>query len=214
MLEVVLLVLFGQYRTTNTISAQGGIVAAPYILARTLKDAHSFAREELGLAKGHYRVVTSPSSISGRRGADIYLVPGYEKRHDRFAMTGALRWTKMNKIDVAELRAEEPVETPDGLEPAGVQPSITEGNPELLAEFEAFLGQAPTESLELTPAEAEQIEEALSDDDTADEPEQAEEPAAEEPAKQTRRRRCKECGALVEPDDLEQHLADHLPSEE
>lgn len=202
-------------------------MAAPYILAKTLLDAHTFARETLGLGKGHYRVVTSPSSISGRRGTKLYLVPGYEKRHDRFAMKGALKYTRLEKIDAADLLAEEPVETPDGLEPAGVQLAITEGaDTALLADFEAFLdagspepsplvalvtdGEHETEeslleaatdevALALTPAEVEQVEEAL----------------AEEPdAKPTRRRRCKECGLLIEPDEVEAHAAEHLPTEE
>jgi hypothetical protein len=38
---------------------------------------------------------------------------------------------------------------------------------------------------------------------------QSEEDSAEEPKR--RRRRCKECGVLVEPDDLETHAAEHLP---
>lgn len=101
-------------------------MAAPYILARTLLDAHTFAREELGLAKGHYRIATSPSSISGRRGTDLYLVPGYEKRYDRFAMAGALKYTRLNKIDVAKLRKSGAV--PDGLEPAGEQLTLIDAD--------------------------------------------------------------------------------------
>jgi hypothetical protein len=190
-------------------------VAAPYILAKTMLDAHTFARETLGLGKGHYRVVTSPSSISGRRGTDLYLVPGHEKRYDRFAMQGALKYTRLNKIDAADMveaPVTEPAEIEDGLTPPGVQDS-------LLAEFEAFLGQEPTESLELTPAEVEQVEEVLADETEAAEQgteetaevEQAEEPA-DEPKR--RRRRCTECGVLVEPDEVEQHAADHLPTED
>ena len=74
---------------------------APYIVARTMQEAHAFAREDLGLDKGTYRVVNSPSTLSAVRGADLYLVPGWESRYDRFAMKGAIRWTRMNVIDVA-----------------------------------------------------------------------------------------------------------------
>lgn len=202
-------------------------MAAPYILAKTMLDAHTFARETLGLGKGHYRVVTSPSSISGRRGTKLYLVPGYEKRHDRFAMAGALKYTRLEKIDAADLLAEEPVETPDDLEPAGVQLVITEGaDPALLADFEAFLDSGspePTPLVALVTDGEHETEESLLEaviDEIAEdiEPaapaeEEVETPEAEEP-KPTRRRRCKECGLLIEPDEVEAHAAEHLPTEE
>lgn len=77
-------------------------MAAPYILARNLKEAHAFAREQLGLRQGHYRIVNHASTIKSVRGADLYLVPGWENRYDRFATKGAMRWTRMNVIDVAK----------------------------------------------------------------------------------------------------------------
>jgi hypothetical protein len=186
-------------------------VAAPYILARTLKDAHEFARDELGLSRGRYRVVTSPSTLSGRRGTDLYLVPGHERRYDRFAMRGALRYTKLNVIDVAERAEAPPVERypndertheialryntlrdsvdehsePDGLEPAGEQITIEDVNAFLIA-----TGKPDAEIKEL-----------------------AEEPAPVDDTKR-RRRRCKECGILVDPDEIEQHAAEHLPTEQ
>lgn len=82
-------------------------MASPYILAKTMRDAHNFARE-IGLAKGHYYLVNSPSSISGRRGSDLYLVPGWERRHDRFAMRSALKYTRLNVIYVGEEREDAP----------------------------------------------------------------------------------------------------------
>lgn len=201
-------------------------MAAPYILARTLRDAHEFAREELGLARGKYRVVTSPSTLSGRRGTDLYLVPGHQNRHDRFAMRGALRYTRLNVIDV-ENQAEEP-ET-DGLTPAGTQPELTEGaDPALVAEFEAFLNgsaEHPHEQAEEPDAHEFVTADHLPDDIDApldqpgpaaedfDEP-QAEEPASAEDTTKRRRRRCKECGVLVEPDEVDQHAAEHLPTEQ
>jgi hypothetical protein len=200
-------------------------VAAPYILARTLKEAHDFAREELGLSRGRYRVVTSPSTLSGRRGTDVYLVPGYDRRYDRFAMRGALRYTKLNVIDVAQMRAEAP-EDPSG-NPEGADPA-------LVAEFEAFLngsGDHPHEQTEesaeetptsepdgLDPAgEQITIEDANAFLVAKGQPdakikELAEEPTPTEETKR-RRRRCKECGILVDPDEVEQHAAEHLPEE-
>lgn len=95
------------------------MAAAPYILARSLKEAHEFARGELGLPHGRYRVVNHPSTLKSVRGADLHLVPGYQNRFDRFAMKGALRWTRMNVIDHTEGVVGGAVE--DDLEPAGEQ---------------------------------------------------------------------------------------------
>lgn len=81
--------------------------SVPYILARTMKEAHAYARGPLGLAHGRYRIVNSPSTIKSVRGVKLYLVPGWQNRFDRFAMKGAIRWTRMEVIDVAAL-AEEP----------------------------------------------------------------------------------------------------------
>lgn len=119
------------------------MAAAPYILARSMKEAHAFAREELGLVHGRYRIVNTASTLKSVRGVDLYLVPGWQNRFDRFGMKGAIRWTRMNVIDVA-LQAEalaadrwedtaytrtiaerynqlRNLDAPDGLEPAGVQ---------------------------------------------------------------------------------------------
>lgn len=179
------------------------MASVPYILARTFSGAHAFARGDLGLVHGQYRVVTSVSTVKSVRGADLHLAPGWERRFDGHSMRTALRWTRMNVIRHDE--AEAPVT--DGLEPAGTQPEITEGaDPALVAEFEAFLngdGEHPHAEPENdepeTPAEPEQAEEPVA------------EPAAEAPAR--RRRRCKECGLLVDPDEVDEHAASHLPTE-
>lgn len=204
-------------------------MAAPLILARTFTEAHEFARDELGLPAGHYQVVSSPAALKGRHGVDLYLVPGYKNRYDRFAMQGALRYTRLNVIDV-EAQAEEPVG--DGLIPPGTQPELVEGaDPALVAEFEAFLngtGEHPHEQDE-EPAEHEFVTAGVAEEETAGTPasaagdpvddahgatdEQAEEPVAE-PETKRRRRRCKECGVLVEPDEVESHAAEHLPVED
>lgn len=211
-------------------------MAAPLILARTFTDAHEFARGELGLEPGHYQVINSPASIKGRRGLDLYLVPGYEHRYDRFAMRGALRYTHLNVIDVAKMRAEALEDGTDGLNPPGTQPSITDGaDPALVAEFEAFLtgnSEHPHEQAEESDAHEfvtaendetplvaivtdgeHETEESLRDaaiEEIAD----ALESAPAEDTTKRRRRRCKECGILVEPDEVEQHAAEHLPTEQ
>jgi hypothetical protein len=83
-----------------------------------MAEAHAFARTKLGLAHGEYRIVNTPSTLKSVRNVDLYLVPGWKNRFDRFAMQGAIRWTRMNVIDVA---AQEPDAVPDDLEPAGEQ---------------------------------------------------------------------------------------------
>ncbi len=95
---------------------------APFILARNNREASAFAREHLGLDRGKYRVVMSPSTLSSVRGVDLYLVPGWEKRHDRFAMKGALRYARLNQIEVQP--DQNPAAVPDDLDPPGVQLSL------------------------------------------------------------------------------------------
>lgn len=167
------------------------MTAVPYILARSFTQAHAFARSELGLVHGQYRVVTSAGTLKAVRGATLHLVPDWKRRFDRFQMESALRWTRMEVIDHTEDLAEEP--ELDDLNPPGVQSEITEGaDPALVEQFEAFLnsGEHPHEEAE---------------------PEQAEESAPAESKR--RRRRCKECGLLVDPDEVDAHAAEHLPSE-
>lgn len=179
------------------------MAAAPYILARTMKEAHDFARGELGLKYGRYRIITSSATVKSVRGADLYLVPGWQNRFDRFSMKGAIRWTRMNVIDVAEQQAEAPADEPDGLIPAGVQQSLADGaDPALVAEFEAFLLQGTSNG-----------DNMISEGGPVQPEEEEQTPEAEEPEVKRRRRRCKECGILVDPDEVEQHAAEHLPTE-
>lgn len=164
-------------------------MAAPYILARSLREAHTFARETLGLAHGHYRILNSAGTLKSVRNVDLYLVPGWRKRYDRFAMQSTLRWTRMNVIDVEKTPVEAPAPEPDGLAPAGVQLSFDE--------LFGHIGQATSDMVsEGGPA--------------APEPEATPaEPEAKEPEVKRRRRRCKECGVLVEPDEVDSHAKDH-----
>lgn len=146
------------------------MAAAPYILARNFTDAHVFARDVLGLDRGYYRVVTSPSSISGMRGADLHLVPGYQNRPDRFTLRSVLRWTRMNIVD--HTQAKEPVDT----------------SPDAVPGQQALPG---------TEAE-----------DTGNGDNMVSEGGPATEVKQ-RRRRCRECGILVDPEDVEDHKKDH-----
>lgn len=199
------------------------MAAAPYILARTFADAHAFARGDLGLLHGQYRVVTSAGTLKAVRGATLHLVPGWERRFDRFQMKAALRWTYMTVIDHSEDPAEAPEPVLDGLNPPGVQTELTDGaDPALVEQFEAFLngGDHPHEE---PVSSNEDIQEMSSNEDTSNGdnmtseggPAVPEEPPAEAPEApvedKRRRRRCKECGLLVDPDEVDAHAAEHLP---
>ena len=196
---------------------------APYVLARTFQEAHGFARTELGLSHGQYRVITSAGTLKSIRGADLHLVPGWRRRFDGFTMKSALRWTRMNVIDHESDEAEAPVEpVPDGLNPPGTQPQITEGaDPALMAAFEAFLetgngDQMISEGSPLPPELVTALEDEITSPEQVDAEieaaKQAEAPA--EPEVKQRRRRCKECGVLVDPSEVETHAAEHLPTED
>lgn len=161
-------------------------MAHPYILARTMKDAHVFARETLGLPYGSYRIVNSPSTIKSVRGVDLYLVPGHQNRFDRFAMKGAIRWTRMNVIDVEVDGLPQAEPEPDGLQPPGVQMSM---------DFDDLFSnvgapQAPAPAPEPDP-EPEPEPQPTLDGGEAIEP-------SPEPVKKPgrRRTRCKQCGEL------------------
>lgn len=164
-------------------------MAVSYILARTLKEAHAFARGELGLSRGQYRIVNGVGTLKSVRGVDLYLLPGWQNRYDRFAMKSGLRWTRMNVIDVATTPVKAPAPEPDGLEPVGVQLSFDE--------LTANVGEVSNGNNMISEGGP-----------VAPEPETPAEPEAKEP-KAKRRRRCKECGILVEPDEVEDHAKDH-----
>lgn len=185
------------------------MTTAPYILARTFAEAHAFATDDLGLGKGHYRVVNSSGTLKAVRGVTLYLVPGWRQRFDRFAMQSALRWTRMDVFDVAEERAKAPAATCGHFDAAndsshdcstwGDEPAGDELTPVGDDEAHAFVvtlgkigtpGMNPSGPLPFAPPIP---------------PEQA-----QEPAPRRRRRRCDDCGILVDPDDVEQHAAEHL----
>lgn len=72
--------------------------SAPKIVARNFHEAHAFARDVLKLSRGSYRVVTSPASLVGVSG-EVHLVPGWDKRADRWAMKQKLKYTRLTVIE-------------------------------------------------------------------------------------------------------------------
>ena len=168
------------------------MAAQPYILARTMKAAHTFAREDLGLAHGQYRIVNSPSTVKSVRGADLYLVPGYQNRFDRFAMKGAIRWTRMNVIHVDE-QAQEPA-VPDDLVPEGVQLVFDESMIITAEEASAFFADTDPTTEETLFHEADMARHEIQPDPVVTEELES---ISEEPDRTGQRRsRCKACGTL------------------
>lgn len=159
-------------------------MAAVYILARNLKEAHAFARGELGLRPNRYRIVTNPGVLRSIRGADLHLVPGWERRLDRHSLKMALRWTRMNVI---EAEAPEVEQNPEG----DIVPISDE-------EASAFF-----DVNNILPADIDApLDQPTPDEDTSNGDNMLFEgappaPEPEEPVKTGRRRsRCKECGVL------------------
>ena len=167
------------------------MTAVPYILARTLKEAHAFAQER-GFTRGRYRIVNSPGTLKSVRNADLYLVPGWEKRYDRFAMKGAIRYTRMNIIDVATLEEPAPVEPQ--------VPSTPEGE-EVTSDFFSLFAAPPVEP---TP-EPDPVLDAVPDtlEPAGEQLAIPVEPQAEAPAKKPVRRRSRgnQCGNLHSKDE-------------
>lgn len=188
------------------------MAGAPLILARTFAEAHAYAMEDLGLSKGQYRVVNSAAGLSGIRGCDLHLVPGYEGRFDRFKIAGALRYTRLNVIDVAKERAGAALvegwsDDEQTASPEDVQSIL--GLSEIEA-LEAVLEPEGFEPPELLTA-SDVIALAANPDKPAAEVLTPASEAEQEEGVKRRRRRCKVkgCGALVEPDDVEAHAASH-----
>lgn len=173
-------------------------MAAPLILARTFKDAHAFAKDKLGLSFGYYRVVTSPGTIKAVRTSTLYLVPGWDKRPDRFGMKSAIRFTKNTVIDVSEMETPEPVTLDQNVQFA-----------EVVSDDVADFFNIPVFDVEPEPAKPACLDCGLEDDnhDTPDcpgaKPADEPEPAADEtPEPETakaakpkakRRSKCKDC---------------------
>lgn len=205
---------------------------APKIVARNYSDAHKFARQTLGLRKGQYRVVTSPASLVGRLG-EVHLVPGWDKRPDRWAIANKLKYTRLTivKHPIESESAEERVETSNG------DNMVSEGSPvfTIFSDPEAWLkatddslkpvdvfsdepGVLPArtpEQIEATEAEADRnaaearAELADEDNDVTGDDSDNDVEEDERPLNGRRRRRCKDCGELIHPDDVEDHARDH-----
>lgn len=178
-------------------------MAAPLILARTFKDAHSYAQDVLGLSIGYYRVVNSPGTIKAVRGRELHLVPGWDKRPDRFSMRSAIRFCRNTVIDVAA----EPAA------PADPRGDLTERQLEVAHRYNALLDTSNGDNMvaEGSPVTTDFFDEPEVAEETAtcvdcglDEhaedcpqaPAPTPEPAPEKPKKARRRSRCKECGNL------------------
>lgn len=174
--------------------------ALPYILARTLKEGHQFARGVLGLPNGRYRIVNSAGTLKSVRNADLYLVPGWEKRYDRFAIQTALRWTRMNKIDVAEggLEQQDPRGplTDEVLDLAYAEHAVRsgEGAPGIQIVSQPDGLDPPGEQLAIS---TDFFDDVSNGDDMVSEGGPADPEPESEPLRPGRRRsRCKECGSL------------------
>ena len=188
---------------------------APKIVARNYTEAHAFARKVLKLSKGSYRVVTSPASLVGVAG-EVYLAPGWNKRSDRYAMQNKLRFTRLTVKDYSN--GDVPGEDQDDSSSNGDN-MVSEGAPvfTIFSDPEAWL-KATTESLQ-APAEedVQEIADAIEadplpslDEDNdvkEDDSDNDVEPEDERPLNGRRRRRCKYCGELIHPDDVEEHAA-------
>ena len=189
----------------------------PLVLARSFKEAHAFAANELGLRVGHYRVVNTAGTLKAVRGVDLHLVPGWDKAPQHFAIKSALRYAKgLNIIDHSE-QVQEPaapvepaVETDffDGVDVPPLPPEEPEPTPTCVdcgltpceEDCKAAVPEAVAqvtqddEPRELGPhgnATTVSLGEALAMQDPA----LADEPA-EKPKSKKRRSRCKDCGNL------------------
>jgi len=240
-------------------------MAVPKIVARNFSEAHAFARDYLGLPVGRYRVISSSAALFGQSG-DVYLVPGWDKRPDRFAIQNKIRYSRLNFIDVETL--EDSAEEQDDDQVSNGDNMIAEGSPvTIFSDPQQYLAQTVVDSIgkhaDDIAATAERLDQVLqdlatpSDDNESDfpEPEAAgdddsdvkeddsdkdveihdvderhtpeeweqamkdqdewqltREPLPEEnkaPLNGRRRRRCKDCGNLIHPDDVEDHARDH-----
>lgn len=202
--------------------------SAPKIVARNFHEAHAFARDVLKLSRGSYRVVTSPASLVGVSG-EIHLVPGWDKRADRWAMKQKLKYTRL-EVTEHPINAEPAEEQ----EPTNGDNMISEGSPvfTIFSDAEAWLKETehslrPADSGPLfvvpedllqeiaesddKPAEEQEVDEDVEPEPAptdADEGVKEQEPEEDErPLNGRRRRRCKECGELIHPDDVEEHAA-------
>lgn len=245
--------------------------AAPKIVARNFHEAHTFAREVLKLSQGTYRVVANPAALFGY--GEVHLVPGWDKRPDRFAVRNKLRFTRLTVIDHSEEPAEAqdsssngdnmvseggPVftifsnpeqwlkETDDSLRPADSAPLFEVPDSlhqEIIDELRkvAESDDKPAEEQEVTEdvepePDSDDEDNGVKEDDSDNDVEITQEVAAdddpdaepvmdehfgsmpmsdsdhaaqddERPLNGRRRRRCKDCGDLIHPDDVEEHAA-------
>lgn len=187
-----------------------------YILAKSLKEAHRFAQDVLGLDRGHYRIVNSPSTLSSVRNGDLHLVNGWDNRFDKFAMRGALKWTRLNVITHEDqdpggptlADADDTTEPDlDGLNPPGEQLMIPIDPDEASALLDVdtsngdnmvFEGSpvAPEPTID-TPVDRPPVTQVITNLEDI------------KPNKRVRRKRCPECQELFLKEDFDAHVASH-----
>lgn len=181
-------------------------MSAPRIIAKDYSGAIRFAREVLELHPNTVRVVSSAGGLAGY-GYTLHLAPGWKKNHAIHSINSRLRFKR--GIEVIDHEAEVEKESTREVETA---PDIATVEPDdKVVEMHHCDGcgedyDALSESHVGHEIPEPDTEETDAETGTKEPGEDAE--GSEKPI-QRRRRRCKKCGELVEPDDVEAHAAQH-----
>lgn len=212
-------------------------MSAPRIIAKDYSGAIRFARETLGLHPNTVRVVSSAGGLAGY-GYTLHLAPGWKKNHAIHSINSRLRFKRGIEVIDHEAEVEKestrevetapeppegwfhfgthvdhdgPIEFSDDTDDAGMpkwerpaEPVVVDSNIEMIGGAPGFKYRDAT-----VPMDGEQPTEPEETDDPTGTPESGEDAESAEKPVQRRRRRCKKCGELVEPDDVEAHAAQH-----
>lgn len=158
---------------------------APRIVAKDHRDANRFAQETLGLRPNTFRIVSSAGALAGF-GYTLHLAPGWEKHMHVHTIKNRLRFKRGIEI-VDHSKSVETDENP-------VEMRHCEGCGEDYNAFEeSHVGH------EIDP---EETDAATGTQEPGEDAEGSEKP-------KQRRRRCKTCGVLVEPSEVDAHAAEH-----
>lgn len=211
-------------------------MSAPRIVGRNYTEATKFALETLGLAPRTYRVTTTVGGLAGY-GYTLHLAPGWSKAPYAHALRNKIKFKR--NIEVIDHEASVQKEQARQIENAPEPPegwfvfgTHVADDPVPALEFSDEVGRddlplwerplksetqndaatnegmppvAPEE--EPTTVATDETPEETDDPTGAPEPSENAEGAEDQPKR--RRRRCKTCGVLVEPDDVEAHAAQH-----
>lgn len=209
-------------------------MSAPRIVGRNYTEATNFALETLGLAPRTFRVTTTVGGLAGY-GYTLHLAPGWSKAPYAHALRNKIKFKR--NIEVIDHEASVQKESTREVEDApdisemhhcdgcGEDYNILEeshighqaetsvnltGEPEVIMPPDAWrdIGYIKADD---TPVVYQEIEPETPEetDDPTGTPESGEDAEGAEKPVQRRRRRCKTCGVLVEPDDVEAHAAEH-----